>query len=44
MKFTEEGFETVSQLLEEAHNSCEDEKRREELENAMNEIDAIGTY
>ena len=44
MKFTEEGFETINELLEEEYNSCDDEDRRKELKDAMEELDCIGIY
>lgn len=44
MKFTEEIYKTISDLLEEEYNNCDDEDRKKELKDAMDAIDAIGTY
>ena len=44
MKFTEDIWILINSLLENEYNSCEDKERQKELETAMEELDAIGTY
>lgn len=44
MKFSDEAYELISELLEEEFNSCDDKARSKQIEEAMQELDSIGTY
>lgn len=43
MKFTEESYNLISEILEREANNVEGEYRQE-IETALSEVDAIGTY
>lgn len=43
MKFSNEAYDLISELLEEEFNSCEDEARSKQIEEALQELDTIGT-
>ena len=43
MKFTEETYNLISEILEQEYNSCDDKERQKEIKIALEELDSIGT-
>lgn len=44
MKLTQQAYDLIIEILTNEANNIDDPKKRKEIEDAMDELDTIGTY